>query len=412
MRSTAESALDYDVYSDWHVSAPYPFLRRLREEHPVFYSDHLDAWVLTRYADVRTALSDEKSFSSHGILSSVTERTPEVSSMLDARGAFMSRFVANVDPPYHTRLRRAVSQAFTPRAVAKLGDRFRDLMRESIDVVRMQGAADAVTHLVWDAPARLTAEFIGVPPEDADLVRGWVENWFKLFLAPHDHAEQPMLAREFLDYLDYVDALVTERIVQPRDDFTSVTAALVGDAADSLTRFDVIEQISALLLGGNDTVPNGLGSAVYRVASAGLWGDLASDPSLIPNTIEEVLRYDGAATGIFRRAAADVTMHDERIPSGARVFVSQDSANHDEAVFRAPECFDIARANAGSHLAFGYGIHHCIGAALTRLEMRIGLEELTTGLPTLRLAPEQAIRYRPSVTGRGLAALQVEWDSR
>ncbi|MCT9933121.1 cytochrome P450 [Planotetraspora sp. A-T 1434] len=410
--TAAATADDYDVTSEWHVSDPYPFLRRLRRERPVFYSENLEAWVLTRYGHVRAALADDERFSSRGILTASTRLTGEVRELLGGRGAFLSRFVANVDPPAHTRLRRAVSRAFTPRAVSALADQYRGLVHESVDQVVADGRADFAAHFATFAPARLMSVFVGIPREDEHQVKQWVEDWFQLFLARHDPARQPALARSFLDYLDYVDALIRSRAAEPRDDFAGLMAGSVGAPPHGLDHLDVVEQISALLLGGNDTVPNGIGNAAYRLLGGGHWAEMARTPELIPNAVEEALRFDGAATGIFRLAATDIEVDGVTIPAGSFVFVSQDSAGHDETVFPDPERFDITRPNAAQHMAFGYGIHHCVGAALTRLEMVIAVEVLSARLPSLRLVAGEPIRYRRSVTGRGLATLPVEWDER
>ncbi|WP_238019298.1 cytochrome P450 [Dactylosporangium sp. AC04546] len=410
--TAAATAEDYDVTSDWHVSNPYPFLRRLRQSRPLYYSDNLGAWVLTRYDDVRAALADNERFSSDGILTAAHRLEDDVREMLGSQEAFLGRFVANVDPPTHTRLRGAVARAFTPRAVAKLGDRYRELMHESVDLVVADGRADLVAHFATFAPARLMGIFIGLPREDEPQVHAWVHAWFQLFLARHDPAISRTLAQSFLEYLAYVDRLITARINEPREDFASLMGRLVDGTPQGLDRLDVVEQISALLLGGNDTVPNGVGSSIYRLLDGGHWPAVAADARRIPGAVEEALRYDGAATGIFRRAARDIELHGATIPAGAFVFVSQDSAGHDETVFDDPETFDPSRANAGQNMAFGHGIHHCVGAALTRLEMSISIEVLSSRLPSLRIAPDQEVRHRRSVTGRGLERLMVEWDER
>ncbi|MFF3569128.1 cytochrome P450 [Nocardia jiangxiensis] len=407
----AERAQDYDVTSDWHVAHPYLFLRKLRRDHPVFRSANLESFVLTRYSDVRAALSDHDRFSSLGILTASTRLTDEVREMLGAHDAFLGRFAANVDPPTHTRLRRAMSRAFTPRAVAAMKERYRELVHESVDRVVTDGHGDLVADFATYAPARLMARFTGIPEVDGARVTGWVEDWFQLFLARVDPAIQPRLAASFLEYLDYVVELISARIDEPTDDFASVMAAHVDGTPDGLDRLDVVEQISALLLGGNDTVPNGIGSTAYRLLEGGHWRALADEPELVGQAVEEGLRCDGAATGIFRLATTDVELHGVTIPAGSFVFVSQDSAGHDETVFTDPEVFDLHRPNASEHMAFGHGIHHCVGAAL-KLEMRVALEVLATRLPSLRLVPGAPVVHRRSVTGRGLAALAVEWDGR
>ncbi|MFC6885096.1 MULTISPECIES: cytochrome P450 [Actinomadura] len=408
--ATPETATDFDVTAAWHVADPYPFLRRLRRERPVFWSDHLSMHVLTRYDDVRAAYRDHAAFSSVGSLTISRTLTDEVKEILGDHRSFLDDFAANVDPPKHTRMRRAISRAFTPRAVARLGDAFRAEVDGVLDGVVPKGKADFVSEIAHLPSARLAAVFIGVPPEDEDRVKHWVLSWFQLFLSPQPPDRQCELARDFLKYLDYVDRLVTERRAEPRDDFVSLMAELIDTGPDGLSHREVVETISALLLGGNDTVPNGLSNAVHRLLrERAVWEEIVADPALIPGMVEESLRIDGASLGSFRTTTRDVTLHGVTIPAGVQVLLHADSAGHDETVFPDPERFDIRRPNAREHMVFGYGVHHCVGAALSRLKMQIAFERLVARLPGLRLADGARPEYRRSMVGRGLTALPVTW---
>jgi cytochrome P450 len=187
-------------------------------------------------------------------------------------------------------------------------------------------------------------------------------------------------------------------------------AEMIDTGPGGLSHREVVETISAILLGGNDTVPNGFANAVYRLRrSSGAWEEIVADQSLIPNMIEETLRIDGASLGSFRTTTEDVTLHGVTVPAGSDVLLHADSASHDETVFPEPERFDIRRPNAREHMVFGYGIHHCVGAALGRLELEIALRRTAERLPSLRLADGQHVAYRRSLVGRGLPRLLVEW---
>jgi cytochrome P450 len=281
--------------------------------------------------------------------------------------------------------------------------RFRRLNEDLLDRVGPRGAADFVREIGHEPSIKLTARFIGVPEADEEFVQAHVKDWFQLFLSPQPPGRQRELADSFLAYLDYVDRLVADRARRPRDDFTSLMTSLIGG---ELTHREVVELISTILLGGNDTVPNQLGNAVLRLLREKAW---PVEPALVPNAVEECMRIDGASLGSFRYAATDVELHGVTIPRGALVLLSTDSAAHDETVFADPERFVIDRPNADAHLVFGYGIHFCVGAALGRLQLRTALDVLGRRLPGLRLAPGAPIAYRRSIVGRGLAALAVEW---
>ncbi|MFC4014897.1 cytochrome P450 [Nonomuraea purpurea] len=394
---------DFDVSSDWHVAAPYDFLRGLRRDRPVFRSEHLGAYVLTRYADVRAAYGDPRRFSSKGSLTisrSLTARTRE---KLGEHGSFLSSFVANVDPPDHTRLRRSVSRAFTPRAVAAMEGTFRRLNEDLLDRLVARGEADFVSEIGHEPSIKLTARFIGVPESDEAFVQAHVKDWFQLFLSPQPPERQLELADSFLTYLDYVDRLVATRAKDPKDDFASLMTSLIGE---ELSHREVVELISTILLGGNDTVPNQLGNTVLRLLREDAW---PVRPELVANAAEECMRIDGASLGSFRYAITDISLHGVEIPKGSLVLLSTDSAAHDESVFPDPERFLIERPNAAEHMVFGYGIHFCVGAALGRLQLRTALDVLGRRLPNLRLVPGRPIAYRRSLVGRGLTSLPVQW---
>ncbi|WP_433441417.1 cytochrome P450 [Nonomuraea sp. CA-141351] len=394
---------DFDVGSEWHVAAPYDFLRRLRRDRPVFHSEHLGAYVLSRHADVRAAYGDPRRFSSKGSLTISRSLTRETKEKLGEHGSFLSSFVANVDPPDHTRLRRSVSKAFTPRAVAAMEQAFRRLNEDLLDRLEPRGRADFVSEIGHEPSIKLTARFIGVPEADETFVQTHVKDWFQLFLSPQPPDRQLELADSFLTYLDYVDRLVAARAKDPQDDFTSLMTSLIGG---ELSHREVVELISTILLGGNDTVPNQLGNSVLRLLREDAW---PVPPELVPNAVEECMRIDGASLGSFRHALTDVPLHGETIPAGSLVLLSTDSAAHDESVFPDPERFLIDRPNAAEHMVFGYGIHFCVGAALGRLQLRTALDVLGRRLPRLRLVAGEPIAYRRSLVGRGLASLAVEW---
>ena len=397
------TATDFDVSSDWHVAAPYDFLRGLRHERPVFHSEHLGAYVLTRHEDVRVAYGGARRFSSEGSLTISRSLADETRKVLGDRRSFLSSFVANVDPPTHTRLRRSVSRAFTPRAVTAMDRSFRRLNEEILDRIGPDGGADFAAELGHMPSAKLSARFIGVPEADEEFVKEHVKDWFTLFLSPQPPDRQLVLARSFLAYLDYVDKLVAARAAEPRDDFTSLMTGLIGT---ELSHREVVELISTILLGGNDTVPNQLGNGVLRLLREGMW-PLA--PELVPAAVEECMRIDGSSLGSFRYALSDIELHGVVIPKGALVLLSTDSAAHDETVFPEPERFDLGRGNSDAHMTFGYGIHFCVGAALARLQLRTALEVMGARLPGLRLATGQRIAFRRSIVGRGLPSLLVEW---
>ncbi|MEU6423726.1 cytochrome P450 [Streptomyces spiralis] len=367
--------------------------------------------MLTRYEDVRAALADETNFSSSGSLLATT-LAPEVRALLGPYAELPS-FAANNDPPTHTRLRRSVSRAFTPRAVTALHDLFVTEAHRVIDRFAAHGEIDIKESFAHVLPVKVTAALIGVPAADELRVKAWVENWFQLFRTPATPQRQMELARDFLGYVEYVRSLLEQRRHEPRDDFISQMATAAHGEHTPITAEELVEVVASLLLGGNETVSSLLTAAIRRlVGTKGLWDKIVADRSLVPTAIEEVLRIDGASLGDYRFTTSDVEFAGTRIPGGSRVIAYRDAANHDESVFAHPEVFDIGRPNVRMHLAFGHGIHHCVGAALARAETAAAVNVLADRLPNLRLVPGEPLRYRHAVLNRSLLNLRVRWDAK
>jgi cytochrome P450 len=407
----AETTEDFDPSLPDHIANPYPFFRRLRREAPVFWSEQLQSWVLTRYDDVRSVLADDASFSSARSLLATT-LAPEVREALGSY-AELPNFAANNDPPVHTRLRRSVSRAFTPRAVSALQDLFVTESERVLNDFAASGDTDIKESFAHVLPVKVTAALIGIPPEDELVVKGWVENWFQLFRTPTTPERQMELAQDFLGYVGYIRGLLELRRHDPRDDFISQMATIADGAESSITIEELVEVIASLVLGGNETVSSLLTATIHRLLDTdGVWQEIRADRSLIPNAIEEVLRIDGASLGDYRFARSDVEVAGTVLPAGSRVIAYRDAADHDDAVFPEPERFDIHRPNLRMHLAFGHGIHHCVGAALARVETTAAVNVLADRLPSLRLFADQPLRYRHAILNRSLLGLRVQWDAK
>lgn len=411
MTTYHEESTDFDISLADHIANPYPLFRRLRREAPVFWSDHLQSWVLTRYEDVKTALADDRRFSSARSLLA-TALAPDVLAVLGPY-AELPNFAANNDPPIHTRLRRSVTRAFTPRAVARLRDRFVAESNTLISGFVGDGRADIKETFAHVLPVRVTAALIGIPAEDELTVKGWVENWFQLFRTPTTTERQMELALDFLAYVGYIRDLIEARRTDPRDDFVSEMAHVAEGSNERITFEELVEVIASLILGGNETVSSLMTATLRRLLTdRDVWSELATDRSLIPNAVEEVLRIDGASLGDYRFTTAAVEIAGTAIPVGSRVITYRDAANHDESVFPHPETFDIHRPNVRAHLAFGHGIHHCVGAALARVEVCAAVDVLLDRLPSMRLVEDQPLRFRHAILNRSLLSLRVEWDER
>jgi cytochrome P450 len=377
---------------------PHPVWRRLRDESPVYRNVELDFWALSRFADVNAATRDTQTFSSaHGTV---------LESMSDERvGGGMMIFL---DPPEHTSLRRLVSRAFTPRRVKALEDRVRDICTELLSPRVGSDGFDFVVDFAAQVPSRVISSLVGVPPEDQEEQRRNVDGLFHI--EPGVGMVNEQAAQAGLALAVYLYDLVKQRTESPRDDLMTdlVSAEVIGDDGSPrrLTSDECVAFGFLLYTAGTETVAKLLGNAaVILDAHPDQRRQLAADPELLPNAVEELLRYEAPSPVNGRWTTQESTLHGVTIPAESKVLLLNGSAGRDEREYADADTFDIHRT-ATQHLSFGYGIHFCVGAALARMEGRIALEE------TLRLFPEwdvhgdELVRAHTS-TVRGFSSVPI-----
>ena len=403
----------FDPFGSEILADPYPEFARFVAAAPVFRSDELGYWVVSRYADCRRVLRDYRTFSASNSLAPITPPCARAGQAL-ADGGFRSiPTLTNVDPPAHNRTRRIAYLAFTPRRVAQLEGFVRGLVRRFLAERMHDGRADIVSALTWELPARVIFEVLGVPPEDVDSVKAGSANRLLFMFGRAGEGQQVDIATGMAEFWRYCEALAEDRRANPRDDFTSDLVHTPDRDGRPLRQQEVATILFGLLLAGHETTTNLLGNAVRRLLEhRDSWLALCADPSLIPGAIEEVLRYDSSVIHWRRRTSRPAVLQGVELPAEANVLVCIGAANRDPAVFADPDRFDIRRPEAGDHLSFGYGPHYCLGAPLARLESRVVLEELTAALPGLRLVPGQTYRFTPIIGFRGPKSVLVEWTDR
>jgi cytochrome P450 len=401
----------FDRFAGSHVDDPYPLYRRARDQAPVFYAEAFGVWVVTRHSDVRTVLTDVERFSSafgirtpliaaDGVREILAQGYPEVPALL------------NEDPPAHTRTRALVAAAFSPRRTRQLAPRVQQLTDALIDGFAADGRADLVPRFALPLPLQVICELIGIPPADAGQVRAWTEELKTLTSFEVTPDRQRAAAHQSVAFERYLAALVAARRAEPRDDLLTdlVTA---GDPADAGARFATTELVSLLLtliFGGHETTANLIGGALLQLLGRpGLVAAVAADPARADPVIEETLRADPPVQGSFRRVVAETELSGVRLPAGAQVFAVIGSANRDPAVAADPDAFDPSRARPDRHLAFGRGIHFCIGAALARLQTHTAIATLVRRLPGIRLATGFPPPYPANLLHRGPTRLDAVW---
>jgi hypothetical protein len=363
----AEQTFVYDPTTAQFQQDLYEIYRTLRDGHPLYVSPE-GSYVLSRFADVWDAVHDWQTFSS--ICAEADQLMPQMIYM---------------DPPRHTALRSQVSRAFTPKRIAGLESRIRDVTRQLLDDMTSGGRCDLVHDFAAPLPSIVMADLIGVPVEHRETFRHWTEAFLEV-TGPQDIAERATnIYRLFGE-------LLAVRRQSPADDLMSALLAAELDG-ERLSEEDVLGFCFLLLIAGNDTTTSLIGNGAELLARhSDQRAELAADPDLIPAAVEEMLRVESPTQALARTATREVEVHGITIPEGSRVMLLWGSANLDEREFPDAGRFDIHR-NAPRHLGFGHGIHFCLGAYLARLESRIAFEELLRRLPDFRIdgTPERYV---------------------
>jgi cytochrome P450 len=398
MTATApESDLYYDPY-DFEIDAdPYPIWRRMRDEAPLYYNERYDFFALSRFADVERALVDWRTYSS-------------------AKGTLLELIRADIemppgsiifeDPPDHDLHRSLLSRVFTPRKMNAIEPKVREFCARTLDPLVGSGGFDFIKDLGAEMPMRVIGMLLGIPEQDQQALRDQIDDGLRL-----ESGEMPELtleraadqSRVFEEYIDW-------RYENPSDDL--MTELLQGTYTDRegverrLTRDEVLGYVNLLAAAGNETTTRLIGWTGKVLAEhPDQRRELVDDRSLVPNAIEELLRYEPPSPVQARYVTADVEHHGRTVPAGSVVLLLNASGNRDERQFPDGERFDIHR-QIGHHLSFGYGVHFCLGAALARLEGRVALDEVLTRFPEWEVDTDNAVQARTS-TVRGWEKLPV-----
>ncbi len=394
------------------LECPYPFYKSMREQAPAYFAERLGFWIITRYDDCLKAIRDPQVFSSKmGFRpGSVPD---EVMRIYDEEGFgdLPDTLVSN-DPPSHTRYRKLVDRAFTAGRVRQMEEYMVVVVRELIDNFIEDGRLSVMRDFAIPVPMYVIADQLGVPRSHRDKFKEWSDAAVAplgLLLSDERKIECAKLAVEMQHYFVEVFA---DRRANPLDDMISdlVTKEIDGTPLSTLELLSILNQ---LLVAGNETTTSAIAASVVRLSQdPDLTELLAREPGKCDNFAEEILRHESPVQGLFRMTMADAEIAGVTIPKGSLVNLRYGSANRDERKYECPETFDVDRANASSHLAFGAGIHHCIGAQLARREIAIAVRELTARLKDIRLVEPERLTHAPSLILRALNGFEIQFSKR
>ncbi|WNG35591.1 cytochrome P450 [Archangium violaceum] len=386
-----------DFLSDETRRNPFPSYDQLRSFAPVLHEPRSDLWLLLDYEGVKRALNDAEAFSS--VVSPPTART--------------SQWLVFSDPPRHTKLRALIMRAFTPKAVASLEPRIRELSRELLDQTIERGEMDLVTDFSVPLPLRVIAELLGAPVADQPRFRRWSDVIMALSHTVSGGDAAARVQEAFRVVTDemraYLEELIEQRRAVPRDDLLTrlVEAEVDGER---LTEEEILGFFQLLLVAGHETTTNLISNAILCfIEHPDQLARLRSTPDLLPSAIEEVLRYRSPVQAMWRMTRRDISVHDQVIPAGKMVMPIIGSANRDPQRFRDADRFDITR-DPNPHIAFGHGIHFCIGAPLARLEARISLSTFLERVRGFTLASDAPWEPREAIHVHGPARLPIRFE--
>jgi cytochrome P450 len=404
-RAVTPAELGFDPGDPAFIAEPYPVYRRLREEHPILWNPATGQWLLSRHADVNRLLRDRRLGRTYLHRSTHAEMgRPEPPAWHGPFHELNDAGMLDMEPPDHTRLRRLVLKAFTPRTVEAMRGRIGAIVDGLIDEFGGAGEVDLIARFAEPLPVTVIAELLGVPVADRHLLRPWSADICLMYELDPPETSARRAVQASLEFGAYLRDLLAERRRRPGEDLISALAGVVDDG-DTLTETELIGTCVLLLNAGHEASVNGAGNGwwtLFRHPEA--LARLRADPSLLPTAIEELLRYDTPLSLFERWVLEPIEVDGVAIPAGDEVALLFGSANRDPRVFDRADELDLAR-DPNPYLSFGAGIHYCLGAPLAKLELGIAFEALLRRVPRMELV--EPPEWKPTFVLRGLRELRV-----
>jgi cytochrome P450 len=390
---------------------PYAFYAKVRQEEPITFNPILNAYLVSRYDDIRFIASKPDLFSSKDAINvrSPAQFSPETLAELKKGYPLRVATVAS-DGARHTRLREPLQKAFSPTRVRSLEPSISKIVHKLIDRFINDKQAEMISQFAYLLPLEVILAILGIPLQDLETVKKQSDSLQMLITLPLPPEQQLECARQFVALQHYYAHLIEERRKNPGEDLISDLIRYGAAGEEPFTDTDLINQINGVVIAGHETTTHLLGNGLgLLLEEPTRWQTLSKYPEHIPLAIEEILRLRGPAHGFIRTATKQVTVGGQTMPEGTRFFIIYASGSRDESHFPQASDFQMQR-QPNHHLAFGHGIHFCVGAPLARLQGRIAFEILTQRIPNMRLLPDQQFVYTFNIIGYGYKHLYTQWD--
>ena len=396
------------------LSDPFDFYREHTPSRPVYFDEPSKMWIVMGYDLVAEVTSRVEDFSNNfqAALSGNRAETPEVKAILE-EGWPQVDTLLTADPPKHTRFRKLVNLAFSMPKVNRLEDHIREIADRLIGGFIDRGEVEFVSEYAIPLPIRMIAEQLGLERSDGPNIKRWTDAFVDRLGGMMDAEREKQTAREVVEFQHVITRLAEERRKQPQQDILSDLVNARVDGERPLDEAELLSIVQQLMVAGNETTTSSLAEGMALLAqNPDELTKVQADPSIIPNMVEEILRLASASSGIWRIATRDAELGGETIPAGAMVMLRYHAANRDPAKYEEPDRFIADRKNARTHLAFGKGIHMCVGNMLSRKEMTVTFQQLLPQITDLRLADGYAPAYPPNMMLRGLTRLPLTFERR
>lgn len=406
------AAREFDMFGPAYQACPATSLRQFREEKPIFFSEKMNYWVVTKYEDIKNIFRDPITFSARNVLEKFTPNSKEADEILASYGYAMNRTLVNEDEPIHMERRRELLDAFAAPNLEELRDLTRKLVTKHVDGFIDKGRVDLVATLLWEVPIVIALKFLGVSDDDIEMLQQFgvahkVNTWGR------PSAEEQKHVATMVGKFWHFSGEVLERMKDNAEGQQGWMYDMIRKNRSNprvVTDNYLHSMMMAILVAAHETTATATANAIrHLLAVPYLWKKLHDNPHMIPAAVEECLRYAGPIVAWRREATKDTEVGGVKIAKGDKLFLVMAAANRDPDHFENPELLDIQRDNASEHLSFGYGAHQCLGRNIGRMEMCVILEELTRRIPHMQLA-QQEFTNLPNTSFHGPEELWVTWD--